>query len=137
MSVFSCGLSLPVRARPAEGVFLCSLGENSEITGETGRSVEGRDQGSSLARSTSRNGRLRAITQFLRLRMNPTNLNEELYETAHKFLTKKGHKITFKFSQTTRGRSPEVKLDVDGTEMNRQQLIALAATYSGWKYLKG
>jgi len=69
--------------------------------------------------------------------MNPTNSNEELYETAHKFLTKQGHKITFKFNQTTRGRSPEVRLDVDGMEMNREQLIALAATYSGWKYLKG
>jgi hypothetical protein len=69
--------------------------------------------------------------------MNTTNSNEELYETAHKFLTKRGHKITFKFSPTTRGRSREVTLDVDGTEMNREQLIALAATYSGWKYLKG
>ena len=69
--------------------------------------------------------------------MNTPNQNEELYETAHKFLTKQGHKISFKFNRSAAGRSLEVKLDVDGTEMNRDQLIALAATYSGWKYLKG
>ena len=65
-----------------------------------------------------------------------TNSNEELYQTAHKFLTKQGHKISFKFARSVQGRSPEVKLDVDGTEMTRDQLIALAATYAGWKYLK-
>jgi hypothetical protein len=63
--------------------------------------------------------------------------NEELYETAHKFLSKQGHKISYKFTRPLPGRSPELKFDVDGTEMNPGQLIALAATYSGWKYLKG
>jgi hypothetical protein len=63
--------------------------------------------------------------------------NDELYETAHKFLTKQGHKISYKFTRPLRGRSSELKFDVDGTEMNPAQLIALAATYSGWKYLKG
>jgi hypothetical protein len=63
--------------------------------------------------------------------------NEELYETAHKFLIKQGHKINYKFARGVPGRPPELKFEVDGSEMNREQLIALAATYSGWKYLKG
>jgi hypothetical protein len=63
--------------------------------------------------------------------------NEELYETAHKFLIKQGHKISYKFARAAPGRSAELKFDVDGSELNREQLIALAATYSGWKYLKG
>jgi len=63
--------------------------------------------------------------------------NEEPFETAHKFLIKQGHKISYKFMRPFPGRTPELKYDVDGTEMNAEQLIALAATYSGWKYLKG
>jgi hypothetical protein len=63
--------------------------------------------------------------------------NEELYETAHKFLSKQGHRISFKFTRPLPGRSPELRFDVDGSEMNPEQLVALAATYSGWKYLKG
>ena len=59
--------------------------------------------------------------------------NEELYEEAYKFLTQRGHKISFKFARPRPGRSSSPpNLDVDGKEMTREQLIALAASYPGW-----
>jgi hypothetical protein len=64
--------------------------------------------------------------------------NEELYEAAYKFLTEQGHKISFRFVRSVSGRSSTLpKLDVDGREMTREQLIALAATYSGWNRKHG
>jgi hypothetical protein len=63
----------------------------------------------------------------------PHRTNEELYEVAYKFLTQKGHKISFKFTRSFPGRSSTPpNLDVDGREMTRAQLIDLAATYPGW-----
>jgi hypothetical protein len=63
---------------------------------------------------------------------------EELYEAAYKFLTHQGHKISFRFARSVSGRPSALpKLDVDGREMSREQLIALAATYSAWKYFQG
>jgi hypothetical protein len=68
----------------------------------------------------------------------PGRSNEELYEAAYKFLTEQGHKISFRFVRSVAGRSSNLpKLDVDGREMSREQLIALATTYSGWKRLQG